>query len=192
MIVVIDQRDIQRKGGLCAKYPSSYVVCELLKRFGIKRVLDVTFGRGRFYKLCRRDVELLVASDPAKWPWLTVPDAFYQATVWQLYNAIKAGSLSIDSIDCVVVDPPRWSGAEYKRRGEYNFLIGSPRLIIEYATKVARIVGSTYMLLHFNKVVSVDGWVPAYIVEFKWFARYLNSENKNISYYIIYNSNTHS
>jgi len=107
MIVVIDQRDIQRKGGLCAKYPSSYVVCELLKRFGIKRVLDVTFGRGRFYKLCRRDVELLVASDPAKWPWLTVPDAFYQATVWQLYNAIKAGSLSIDSIDCGVVRSTR-------------------------------------------------------------------------------------
>jgi hypothetical protein len=45
-VVVVDQRDVQKKGGLCTKYPSSYVVCEMLRKHSIRRVLDVTFGRG--------------------------------------------------------------------------------------------------------------------------------------------------
>ena len=187
MSVVVDQRDVQKRGGLCAKYPSSYVVCEMLRKHSIRRVLDVTFGRGRFYALCRRDIELLIASDPVKWPWLVYPDRFYQATAWQLYNLLKNNKVQVREVDCVVVDPPRWSrGAEYRRRGEYNFLIGSPRLIIEYAAKAAALINAKHILLHYNKVVEVENYTPVHVVEFRWLARYLNTENKNTSYYIIY------
>ena len=182
------QCDIQKLGGECARYPSSYVVCYLLKKYGLSRVLDVTFGEGRFYKLCRSFIELLVAADPVRRNWVVSPDEFYQYNVFYLLSKLRSGDVRIvNALDVVVIDPPKWSeGASYRKREMYDFLIGSPKLIIEYGAKVASLLGVRNLLVHYRNLVEISGYIPKHVVEFKWFARYLNTKNKNTSLYIIY------
>jgi hypothetical protein len=96
VLEVIDQRSVQKRGGDFARYPSSYVVCSLLRRYGLRRVLDVTYGEGRFYYLCKSDVEV-VAADPVKWQWVVKPNQFLQLNVFQLYMMLS---------DAIVTDPP--------------------------------------------------------------------------------------
>jgi hypothetical protein len=184
-VEVIDQRDIQRRGGLYARFPSSYVVCKLLGMANARRVLDVTYGAGRFYRLCRSSIELLVASDPVRWRWVVAPDVFHQATVWQLYNMVRDGKVKIPGVDVVVCDPPRFSRGG-NRRDEYNYIIGTHNLIIEYSVKLAKLLRARHFILHFNKILDLGG--IAYIVEFRWMARYLHVNGaNNKSYFILYN-----
>jgi hypothetical protein len=185
MVEVVDQRDIQRKGGLYARFPQSHVVCNLLRSTNARRVFDVTYGAGRFYRLCRREIKLLVASDPVRWRWVVAPDTFYQATVWQLYNMVKGGSVKIPEVDIVICDPPRWNvNVSYNRRDVYNYVVGTPGLIIDYSVKPTRLLGVKHMLLHYNRIPDIGR--PVHVVEFHWVARYLNTEGKNCSYYILY------
>jgi hypothetical protein len=184
VVEVVDQRDIQRMGGLHARFPSSYVVCKLLKSINARRVLDVTYGVGRFYRLCRRGIELLIASDPVKWRWVVAPDTFYQVTVWQLYNMVRGGKVRIPDVDVVVCDPPRFSRGG-NRRDEYNYIIGTHNLIIEYSVKLAKLLGVRHFILHFNRIMDLGN--IEYIVEFNWMARYLYANGtNNKSYFILY------
>jgi hypothetical protein len=184
----VDQRGIQRLGGECARYPSSYVVCNLLRRYGLRRVLDVTYGEGRFYRLCRSYLQLLVAADPVRWRWVTRPDVFYQYNVFYLYTQLRTGGLDLPrDLDAVVVDPPRWTEwATYRRRPMFNFVVGSPRLIVEYGARVASLLGVRHLLVHYRELPKLDGFRPIHVVEFTWVARYLNTENKNRSLYALY------
>jgi hypothetical protein len=189
MVEVMDQRDIQRMGGLYARFPSSYVVCKLLKSINARRVLDVTYGVGRFYRLCRREIELLIASDPVKWGWIVEPDIFYQFTVWQLYDRVRRGDVVVPEVDVVVCDPPRWNmNVSYNRRSPYNFIVGTPSLIIDYSVKLAKVLNVKHLLLHYNRVPNIGK--PVHVIEFLWFARYLNTEGKNKSYYILYDASS--
>jgi len=184
----VDQRDIQSRGGDFSKYPSSYIVCNLLRRYGLRRVLDVTYGEGRFYKLCRYGVEI-IGADPVKRRWVVKPNQFYQMNVFQLYLMLRDGKLSIDPVDAVVVDPPRWNtDVVYRKRDMFNFLIGTPKLIIEYASKVASLIRSPYLLVHYRELMKLEGFEPVHVVEFTWLARYLNTDNNNKSLYILYKS----
>jgi hypothetical protein len=185
MLEFVDQRDVQRMGGLHARFPSSYVVCKLLKLINAKRIMDVTYGMGRFYMLCRREIELLIASDPVKWRWVVAPDAFYQLTVWQLYDRVRRGDIVVPGVDVVVCDPPRWNmSVSYNRRDMYNYVVGTPSLIINYSMKLAKMLNVKHLLLHYNRVLNIGK--PVHVIEFHWFARYLNTEGKNKSYYILY------
>jgi hypothetical protein len=183
-VIEVDQREVQKRSITCHDYPSSCVVADILRRFNIRRVLDVTYGRGRFYKVYRP--ELLIGSDPVKWSWLVYPDRFYQLTVFQLNMKLKSREIEIPKIiDCVVVDPPKWSvDAKYNRRDEYNFIIGTPRLIIEYAKLVAQQIMAKYLLVHYREVLNIARVV--HVVKYVWLARYTYTENKNISYFILY------
>jgi hypothetical protein len=182
---VVDQRDIQRMGGLYTRFPSSYIICKLLEMASARRVLDVTYGAGRFYKLCRKDIELLVASDPVRWEWVVEPDIFYQFTVWQLYDGVRRGGIVVPSVDVIVCDPPKWNtSVSYNRRSHYNFIIGTPSLIIDYSVKLASMLNVKHLLLHYNRVPNIGK--PRHVIEFHWFARYLNTDGKNKSYYILY------
>ena len=184
----VDQRDIQSRGGDFSKYPSSYIVCNLLRRYGLRRVLDVTYGEGRFYKLCRYGVEI-IGADHVKRRWVVKPYQFYQMNVFQLYLMLRDGKLSIDPVDAVVVDPPRWNtDVVYRKRDMFNFLIGTPKLIIEYASKVASLIRSPYLLVHYRELMKLEGFEPVHVVEFTWLARYLNTDNNNKSLYILYKS----
>jgi len=180
----IDQRDIQRRGYLYVYYPSSAVVADILRKYGVRDVLDVTYGRGRFYVMYRP--RTLVGVDPMKWDWIVKPDTFHQTTVYHFYRLLKGNEVIIDKpIDCVVIDPPHWSkNATYRKRDEYNYIIGTPKDIIEHGRKVAELVKAPYILLHFNQQLPIGE--PIHIVKFRWFARYAHTENKNLSYYILY------
>jgi len=55
-MLIIDQRNIQKKGGRAARYPYSYALYIFLKRyFNIKNIViwDCTYGQGRFYAAWR-------------------------------------------------------------------------------------------------------------------------------------------
>jgi hypothetical protein len=188
VVEYVDQRQIQRYGGNFTKYPSSYIVCRLLRNYGLKRVLDVTYGEGRFYRLCFPELEISGA-DPMKWSWVVKPKQFYQLNVFQLHLMLRDGKILLGPVDVVVVDPPRWNTeAVYRKRDMFNFLIGTPKLIIEYASKVASLIRSQYLLVHYSDIVMLEGFEPVHIVEFIWLARYAYTENKNKSLYILYKS----
>ena len=184
----VDQRDIQRRGGDYAKYPSSYVVCSLLKKYGITRILDVTYGEGRFYKLCHDSLRI-IGSDPVKWDWVVKPDSFIQADVFHLYRLVSAKQLTVTGLDAVVVDPPRWTrDARYKVHDMLNYLIGTPELIIEYASKIAQLIHTPYMLVHYKRVLQLNGYKPVHVVEYRWYHRYLRVNDNNHSFYILYST----
>jgi hypothetical protein len=185
----VDQRDVQRIGGSFAKYPSSYIVCKLLRNYGLKRVLDVTYGEGRFYRICFPEL-VVIGADPVKWSWVVKPNQFYQLNVFQLHLMLRDGKIRLGPVDVVVVDPPRWStDVVYRKRDMFNFLIGTPKLIIEYASKVASLIRSPYLLVHYRELLKLEGFEPVHVVEFTWFARYAYTENNNRSLYILYNHN---
>jgi len=185
--VEVDQREIQKLGGQYAFYPTAKLIEDLIRPLS-PTVLNVTFGKGRFYYFYRP--KLLVASDPYKWKWIVEPDVFYQLTVWALYDKLKKGEVRPPgNITLVVADPPRWTRCTYRKREEYNTLIGTPDLIIQYAYKTALLLGATHFLLHYNTVPRLEKAQPVKVVKFRYLARYLNTENKNTSYYALYELN---
>jgi len=181
----VDQRKVQMYGGDFAKYPSSYVVCRLLRKYGLKKVLDVTYGEGRFYYLCKSELDI-IGVDPVKWQWVVKPRLFLQENIFELHAALEHGLVKPQQPDVVVIDPPKWNPlVPYRRRSMYNYIIGTPRLIIEYGSRVAAILKAPYLLLHFREVVPLKSYEPIHIVEFTWVARYLFTKN-NKSLYIVY------
>jgi hypothetical protein len=187
---VVDQRSIQRYGGDFAKYPSSYVVCKLLRQYSIRKILDVTYGEGRFYYLCKNELEI-IASDPMRRRWVVNPRQFLQLSVFQLYMMLRDGKLQMSCVDVVVVDPPKWNTeVVYRRRDMYNYIIGTPHTIIEYAAKVAELLKAEHLLVHYRNTLDINAYRPVHIVEFTWIARYQNTKNKNKSLYILYRART--
>jgi len=176
--MIIDQRDIQKLGGKAAKYPTAYVISTLLKKINAKRVLDVTYGRGRFYYIYRP--EFLAAADPVKRQWVVTPDIFYQTHVWGLFNLLER-----HDFDVVVCDPPKWhKGVRYNKREEYNQVIGDAYSIIMGALRLAHEkVAAKYFLLHYDRVLPLE---VVEDVEFVWWARYLYTEKKKASHFTLY------
>jgi hypothetical protein len=188
VLEVIDQRTIQKRGGGFAKYPSSFVVCSLLRKYGFRRVLDATYGEGRFYRLCFPDLEV-IGADPVKRGWVVKPKQFHQMNVFQLHIMVRDGKICLGPVDVVVVDPPRWNTeAVYRKRDMFNFIIGTPKLIIEYAAKVAQLLKTRHLLVHYREPLKLEGFEPIHMVEFIWIARYVNIKGKNKSMYILYKS----
>jgi hypothetical protein len=180
IIEEVDQRDIQKRGNLFAKYPISYPIMRIMGKYNIRNVLDVTYGKGRFYKLYRP--KYLVGVDPVKRKWIVRPDEFYQMTVYHFYRLLKNSEITIKPIDCIVIDPP-WAREDRKYREEFNYVIGTPELIVEYGKKVAELVKAPYMLLHHNQQPPLGRII--YIIKFKWVVFYHPDTGKE-SFYILY------
>ena len=185
----VDQREIQRMGGLYVKFPSSYIICSFLDKYSCRSVLDVTYGQGRFYKTCRDNILFLIGSDPNKWNWVVKPDLFYQFNVFYLYMLLskRKFDLPIRRLDIIVVDPPKWIiNATYNKREMYNYLVGTPEAILTTSGKIAKELNTRYILIHYRNMVQIEEYTPIHVVKFKWFARYLYTESKNTSLYILY------
>mgnify|MGYP000592534473 CR=1 FL=1 len=117
---VVDQRDYQRRGGVCARHPYSCFFCDVLEVLGIEKpiIVDLTYGVGSFYIACRDRVGKLIAVDIRKWEWLVQPDVFIQKSFWFAVNEVR------DKADIVVFDPPYATnissrGIEYGREWLY-------------------------------------------------------------------------
>jgi hypothetical protein len=138
--------------------------------------------------LCYSEI-LIVGADPIKWKWVVCPNQFYQMNVFQLHIMVRDGKLSIEPVDVVVVDPPKWNtDVVYRRRDMFNFIIGTPKLIIEYAARVSQLLNTRHLLVHYRELLKLEGFEPVHVVEFTWIARYLNTKYNNKSLYIIYRS----
>jgi len=186
VLEVIDQRTIQKRGGDFTRYPSSYIVCKFLRQHNIRKILDVTYGEGRFYYLCKNELEI-IAADPMKWNWVVKPKQFLQLNVFQLYLMLRDRKIELPHVDALVVDPPKWTtNVSYRKRDMFNFIIGTPKLVIEYASKIASLLKTLYLLIHYREIVQLENYIPIHIIEFTWIARYVHTENKNKSLYILY------
>jgi hypothetical protein len=177
--VTVEQRDIQELGGWKAKYPTAYIVARTLKPLNVKSVLETTYGEGRFYVIYRPSY--LIGVDVVKRRWLTYPDEFYLMTVWEFYNLLKRGEISTRTvIDVVVCDPP-W-GKEQRRS---HYTRNAPQAIIHYSAKTAELLNARYFLLHYHRVIRLDGFEIVKVVEFIPFTRYLNTIYTK-TYFVLY------
>jgi len=178
---IIDQRDIQKLGGKASKYPSSYIVYSILNKHGLyDNVLDVTYGRGRFYYY--KKPKFLVAADPKVWEWIVKPDIFIPRPVWALKPILQNIKLTFDVIVC---DPPQWKkNTSYSRRDEYSYAIGSATLIINETIKLANQLGIEHMLLHYDKLL--DNAIVVEDILFRYVARYLNNPELRATHFTLY------
>jgi len=178
--VKIDQRDIQRIGGKAAEYPSSYVVVKLLEKHNLfSTVLDVTYGRGRFYYF--RKPSFLIGADPKPWDWVVTPDIFIPRPVWQLFSVLNR---LCEKPSVLVCDPPQWNpDVHYHKREEYSYILGSSDLIISESVNLAKQLGIEYLLLHFNKRLDLN---LVDEIEFQFVARFLNNPVPKTTYFSLY------
>ena len=175
MADVIDQREVQKRGGVCAKLPSACVVSDILSAAGIDArrltVFDTTYGRGTFWAAVRP--RILIASDVVVHEWVVDPDVFIKKPVWHAAKLLEALEITVD---LVAVDPP-WSvrGSSTRRYYGVDVAIGSPRLILEKAVDAAVKLGARWLLLHLKEPWTPSGW--RLVHEMKWMpiTRYMNA-----------------
>jgi len=98
IFAVEDQRDWQSVKG-CFSNPFSCFFCHLLRVFGVRKVLDLNYGKGSFYEKCRNELEI-VGVDIVKWDWVVQPTRFIQGDMVDVLNTIN------EKFDAVVLDPP--------------------------------------------------------------------------------------
>jgi hypothetical protein len=145
----------------------------------LESVLETTYGEGRFYVIFRPSY--LVGVDIVKRRWLTYPDEFYLMTVWEFYNMVKRGMFKPKAaIDVVVCDPP-W-GKEQRRE---HYTRNAPMAVIHYSVEVAKLLSARYFLLHYHRVLRLDGFEIIKVVEFVPFTRYLNTRYTR-TYFTLY------
>jgi len=177
---VVDQREVQSRRGVCGKYPVACVVYDMLSKHGLyKRILDVTFGRGRFY--AKKLPEFLVGVDPVRRDWIVYPHIFFQKTVQQVY---ESGVLDGLSFDVVVVDPPfNARRVRWRLRREFEVSMGLPEEIIRYAFALAKLLGVGHLFLHFHYVVPGD---IVDVIGFRPISRNFYSNAGLLTFFVLY------
>jgi hypothetical protein len=83
-------------------------------------VVDLTYGKGRFYRKVRHRIETLIAVDILKHDWEVKPDMFYTMPCQEFVMKVLKGEIELSNIDMVVVDPP-WNT---RKRGLPTIPIG--------------------------------------------------------------------
>jgi hypothetical protein len=182
IIEEFDQLKIQSHCGIYNRYPVAVIISRILQTFKITSVLDITYGKGRFYKIYRPGK--LIASDPIKREWFVKPDFFFNVNCFKLYEILKDMKINVD---CIVVDPPKWNDYNFNKfsRPEFNYIEGTCEQIIYYGYKIAKLINAAYILVHSNKIVKFIDYGPVYLAKFYWRTRYANAGNK-YSLFILY------
>lgn len=151
-LYILNQLDVQRRGGICAKYPSACVVrdmlreAELLKPLRPIRVLDLTFGQGVFYAAINA---IVFAFDIQRLDWVTKPYMFYQKPCWAYRRYLD----EIGDVDVVVIDPPwaQWDHRGSRRaRNYYSEALGRPEDILMCGINAAHDLGKP-LLYHWRE-----------------------------------------
>ena len=180
---VIDQREIQSRGGVCAGAPVSCLLKDMLIHNNIDyrelKILDTTYGEGRFYLAWRP--RLLLGSDIMIHEWKARPDWFTLSPAWEAWSMVKKLGIGIDM---VVSDPP-WSKHGHTRRKPFNILYGTPEDILRGSMRTAEKTSARYLLIHYPIVVELEKWETIDIVEFHPVSRYINNIENIKSYFIL-------
>lgn len=152
---VLSQLDVQRRGGACAKAPSSCVVRDLLREAGLLRplqpirVLDMTYGQGVFYVAFNARV---AGFDVKRLEWRVKPALFYQEPCWAWRRRLDEILRVLGGVDVVAVDPPwaNWYGTRSRKaRMHYSQAVGTPMDIIERCGAAAARLLGVPMLYHY-------------------------------------------
>ncbi|GEM_PF-3274859 len=108
---------------------------------GIIKILDLTYGVGRFYRIVRKKYNLfIIGVDIEKHEWETDPDIFINDTMFVVEKYID-----INSIDLIIVDPP-WDNirrgygklVEIRKLQRYRTAYVDPRIMIYRALVLAK------------------------------------------------------
>ena len=181
---VVDQRNIQSRGGKCAKYPISCLLHDMLEKtmhsLEHMAVLDVTYGQGRFYGAWRP--RLLLGCDVRIHSWVVKPDWFSIVPSWSAWRMVRKLGVTID---VVVVDPP-WSRYIYYRRPQFNTAYGSIKDILYGGIRTAKEIRARYLLVHYREPVELDDWIPLETIEFHPVSRYINNIDGTRSYFMLF------
>jgi len=172
---LVDQRDIQKRGGKCVKHPVSCLIYDMLKELGMNLeqliVLDVTYGEGRFYGAWRP--RLLLGSDIRVHRWVVEPDWFTRCPSWSVWTRVqKLGIVP----DIVVVDPP-WTNYNHRGRKHYYeyMALGDDSTVLEGGLITARKLGVKYLLVHYKDRIVPSGTRVLNEKYFIYVSRYLKN-----------------
>ena len=171
---LVDQRDVQRRGGACGRAPVSCLIHDILAEAGIDprglTVLDTTYGEGRFYIAWRPRLLIGVDIQVPRTGWIVKPDIFIPHNIFTIDRLLDA----LPVPDIVVVDPP--FGYWQRHRPHYHLFNYLARDIIDKAAGIAREYGVP-LLVHYRDIVELDGLTLVHGVRFIYVTRYLNNEN---------------
>jgi len=182
--VIIDQRKIQKRGGKAAKYPVSYLITQLLYSVNAKKVLDLTYGEGRFYAYSKPPY--LHGIDVKKLRWIVKPDFFEQKSLFCVHELPKR-------YDLIVIDPP-FSQRKYRNRDHYTAKNPNTKAMINHACKIAKLNNIPYVLVHNKELYIPDRFEINACIDFIYACRYLaNKDFKNTTkFYILKNPDRES
>ena len=188
-IRIIEQWEIQRRGGKCARYPSSCIVVQLLDEAGLLRplqplsILDLTYGEGRFWAALSQAV--VAGFDVRRLGWVRRPRCFWRAPAqhWQRYTSEIEECLA-GRPQLIAVDPPwqRWQrgrevGGRYYYRAANAW--GAPEEILRAAAEAAQ-HWQAPLLVHYATRWLPPGFTP--VVEM-WWRPWFHLLNKKASNY---------
>ncbi|MCC6024534.1 MAG: hypothetical protein LM600_07530 [Thaumarchaeota archaeon] len=126
-------------------------------------VIDLTYGVGRFYRIARSRIKLLIGVDIVRYAWEIKPDLFYQMPCQMFVDKVLRNEIVLPgSVDLVVIDPP-WS---HEKRGVFPKKIGisnmpyhlefvNSRSIINAATRLAKHL-NTLLLYRYKEPLSCE------------------------------------
>lgn len=175
-VIIFDQREIQKKGGVCVKYPVSCLIWNnILADLNVTTIIDCTYGEGRFYGY--RKPEILIGIDPLLLKWKVVPDIFINKPVWAVANILNELSITADLVVC---DPPFGTikGGGYNKRKHFGYMFGGPETIIHYSFRLADTVLADYFLLHYKKPIEPENWTEVKRIAFRYFTRFLTQKGE--------------
>lgn len=148
--MIVHQIDVQRKGGLCSRYPVSCIIRMLLREAGLLEpfktitVLDLTYGEGRFWVTLPQ--AYIIAFDIRRLKWHRKPQVFYNKPCWKFGDYVT-------KVDIIVIDPPwgEWRRG-WDRRGHYIKFnaLGSPQQILQCGLDAMQKLGKP-LLYHYKQ-----------------------------------------
>lgn len=110
-----------------SKYKSYDIVYILLGRLGLlgrTRLLDLTYGLGRFYRRARLYGVCVTGVDIQRLDWEVPPCEFIQMDAREYAEGVIRGELDPGRVDLVVVDPP-WNHEKRNNVSKYSYVSGS-------------------------------------------------------------------
>lgn len=87
-------------------------------------ILDLTYGKGRFYRKTRHRIRKLIAVDIYRHEWEVKPDVFHQMPCQYFTTGVIENKIQIPPVDLIVVDPP-WNR---EKRGKTTVDVGIARM----------------------------------------------------------------
>jgi hypothetical protein len=101
-------------------------------------ILDLTYGKGRFYRKVRHRIKKLIAVDIYRHEWEVKPDMFYLMPCQFFTMEVIEGKIQLPVIDLIVVDPP-WNK---EKRGPPSIQVSITRMPYHMYVNSAHIIYS--------------------------------------------------